>query len=480
MKRLLPRSLPGWILLVVVVALTVGQVTTLIIASREISETSHSLELYRLAERTAGLVKLASGAKPSERQPVLSGLVDSNLAIYTGQQPIVQRAIETDEELAEFEKLMLARLQPRFGIRDARIIERSSLRNGFTSPSSVSAASLGDGSVAKELSSVASDFAQSGSYAVSIQLQDGSWLNFSSSKSPEASLLTTNSLPLYMAVALALALLSLWAIRQLAAPYQRLEAAVREIGEDLYRPGLEESGFGDFRAAARAVNSMQRKLQQYVSDREYLAAALAHDLRTPITRMKLRCELLGKARDKSLLLADLSELERITQSVVDFATLNTIEENVERIDLVSLIDSVVDGSPRARIRFEQPTSGFLVVEARPTAVRRGLSNLVENAMRYADTANIQIAESETVVDIVVDDDGPGIPEEQLSNVVRPFYRLEDSRSRLTGGTGLGLAIVDEVARGHGGSLNLSNRTGGGLRAVLRLPRKSKLAGATAA
>jgi signal transduction histidine kinase len=195
--------------------------------------------------------------------------------------------------------------------------------------------------------------------------------------------------------------------------------------------------------------------------------------------MKLRCELLGKARDKSLLLADLSELERITQSVVDFATLNTIEENVERIDLVSLIDSVVDGSPRARIRFEQPTSGFLVVEARPTAVRRGLSNLVENAMRYADTANIQVAESETVVDIVVDDDGPGIPEEQLSNVVRPFYRLEDSRSRLTGGTGLGLAIVDEVARGHGGSLNLSNRTGGGLRAVLRLPRKSKLAGATA-
>jgi signal transduction histidine kinase len=141
---------------------------------------------------------------------------------------------------------------------------------------------------------------------------------------------------------------------------------------------------------------------------------------------------------------------------------------------------VVDGFPRTRINFEQPISGFLVVEARPTAVRRGISNLVENAMRYADTANVQIAESGTLVDIIVEDDGPGIPEEQLPNVVRPFYRLEDSRNRLTGGTGLGLAIVDEVARGHGGSLTLSNRIGGGLRAVLSLPKKSRLAAATAA
>jgi signal transduction histidine kinase len=225
---------------------------------------------------------------------------------------------------------------------------------------------------------------------------------------------------------------------------------------------------------------MQRKLQQYVSDREYLAAALAHDLRTPITRMKLRCELLGKTRNKSLLLTDLSELERITQSVVDFATLNTVEENVEQIDLVSLVDVIVDGFPRARISFEQPASGFLVVEAKPTAVRRGISNLIENAMRYADTAAVRIIETGEMVDIVVEDDGPGIPEEQLLNVVRPFYRLEDSRNRLTGGTGLGLAIVDEVARGHGGSLTLSNRSGEGLRAVLSLPKRSKLAAATAA
>jgi signal transduction histidine kinase len=350
----------------------------------------------------------------------------------------------------------------------------------LTSPSNVNASTPSDGSVAKELSSVASDFAQSGNYLVSIQLQDGSWLNFSSSKSPEASLLTTNSLPLYMAVALGLALLSLWAIRQLAAPYQMLETAVREIGEDLYRPGLEESGFGDFRAAARAVNSMQRKLQQYVSDREYLAAALAHDLRTPITRMKLRCELLGKTRNRSLLLTDLSELERITQSVVDFATLNTVEENVERIDLVSLVESVIDGFPRRRISFEQPAIGFLVAEAKPTAVRRGISNLIENAMRYADTADVRITEAGEMVDIVVEDDGPGIPENQLQYVIRPFYRLDDSRNRLTGGTGLGLAIVDEVARGHGGSLTLSNRSEGGLMAVLSLPKRSRIATATAA
>lgn len=480
MRRLLPRSLPGWILLVVVAALTAGQVTTLIIASREISETSHSLELYRLAERTAGLVKLASGAEPSQRQAVLSDLTDANLAIFMGRVPTVQRATEADEELAEFEKLMFARMQPRYGIRDARITERTSLRNRFTTLSSANVSNPDDGAVAKELSSVASDFAQTGDYVVSIQLQDGSWLNFSSSKSPEASLLTTNSLPLYMAVALFLALLSLWAIRQLAAPYQRLETAVREIGEDLHRPELEESGFGDFRAAARAVNSMQRKLQQYVADREYLAAALAHDLRTPITRMKLRCELLGKTRNKSLLLTDLSELERITQSVVDFATLNTVEENVERIDLVSLVESVIDGFPRNRISFEQQEMDFLVVEAKPTAVRRAISNLVGNAMRYANSAVVRIEETAEMVDLVVEDDGPGIPESQLQNVVRPFYRLEDSRNRLTGGTGLGLAIVDEVARGHSGFLSLGNRREGGLRAVLSLPRHSKSANATAA
>jgi signal transduction histidine kinase len=101
-------------------------------------------------------------------------------------------------------------------------------------------------------------------------------------------------------------------------------------------------------------------------------------------------------------------------------------------------------------------------------------------MRYANTADVRIIEAGEIVDIVVEDDGPGIPEEQLLNVVRPFYRLEDSRNRLTGGTGLGLAIVDEVARGHGGSLTLANRSGGGLRAVLSLPKRSKLAAATAA
>jgi signal transduction histidine kinase len=329
LKRFLPRSLPGWILLVVVAALTAGQVTTLVIASREIAETSHSLELYRLAERTAALVKVAWGMEASERQGALDGLADSNLTVFMARAPTIQRAGETTEELTEFENLLLTRLQ-RYSVRQVRVLENASFNARLISSRSDTASGPSSGPVEKELSDVASDFPQSGNYVASIELQDGSWLNFSSSKSPQASLLTTNSLPLYLGAVLGLALLSLWAIRQLAGPYQMLETAVRKLGDDLYQPQLDERGFGDFRAAARAVNAMQAKLQRYVSDRECLAAALAHDLRTPITRMKLRCELLGKTKSKSLLLSDLSELEKITQSVVDFATLNTVGRGSHR------------------------------------------------------------------------------------------------------------------------------------------------------
>ncbi len=466
MKRIFSQSLPVWILLIVVAGLLAAQAATLFIAARGISDTGRSFDLFRLGERTVALSNAYTAAAPEVRRTFLSELANPSLTIAVSDKPAVEAAIPADDELAELEDILVGKLT-RNGISDVRIREETPSDIEHLPASHASGASGEQGNVEAQLSRAASNLGRSGKFLVSVQFNDGQWLNFATPVTPDPPVLTSENMPLYGGAALAIIVLALWAISQLTRPYAALARAVKAIGDDLNRPPLAETGSGEVRATARAVNWMQRKLQDYVAEREHLAAALAHDLRTPVTRLRLRFEL-SRRKDAASLIADLAEIEAIIQSVIDFASHERRDEPEERIDLVSLVESVCDDFPQAHI---DPVSvqSRIICSGRPVALKRCLANLLDNAIKYGKRATVAMTVGAETVDVDIEDEGQGIPEGEIENVFTPFHRVEASRNRNTGGIGLGLAIARSIARAHAGDVRIHNRPGSGMRVTLSLP-----------
>jgi signal transduction histidine kinase len=215
---------------------------------------------------------------------------------------------------------------------------------------------------------------------------------------------------------------------------------------------------------------MQARLKRYISDRARVLAAVSHDLKTPLTHIRLRTDLLDDEELRDKLQGDLDEMERMVSATLDFMRGTESREPSQTLDLVALLESVRDDARDAGWEVELEGGLRQPVQGRPLALKRSLRNLVENAVRYGERARIRVEDEGQQIRITVLDDGPGIPEVMLEQVFDPFFRLESSRARHTGGTGLGLGIARNIARAHGGDLVLSNRPEGGLNAQLVLPR----------
>ena len=220
----------------------------------------------------------------------------------------------------------------------------------------------------------------------------------------------------------------------------------------------------------RAFNLMRARLDRYVRDRTAMLAAVSHDLRTPITSLRLHAEFVEDAETKTKILAALDEMQRMTEDALAFIREDMQREETRTVDLPALVDSVAADLAELGHDIAVADSARVLAACRPAALRRALRNLLENAAGYGARATVRVEGDECAeVRIVVEDEGPGIPETELERVFEPFVRLEASRSRDTGGTGLGLAIARSIVRGHGGDIALENREGGGLRATLALP-----------
>ena len=468
MRRFLPKALPGWILFILIFGLLAWQVATFTIVSLDRAANDDIRELYRLNERALSVVRLLSTTQQkNERNEIALALSNSNYALTITDTPVVASAISTDDALAEVEDVLIGGLA-RYGVVDARVRRDAA---GFPRPGGAEATADPDaGDVELELLALAERFAESPKLTASIQFADGTWLNLTTATTPTDSILNRDSAPLYLLVAVLIVAITVWSIHRLTAPYRLMERAVVRIGSDLKSPQIEESGSREFRAAARAINTMQAKLREYVEDREHLAAALAHDLRTPLTRMRLRLEKMQRSPLRASLVQDLGEIESIARSVVDLTTLEVTDEAAERVDIVSLVYSIADGYPAVSFAGEPPRPRSLICQARPVALKRCIGNLLDNAIAYGKKAHLSLESSPGDIRLIIVDEGPGIPEEQLGEVLRPFVRVEKSRNRRTGGMGLGLTIASTIARGMGGEISLTNEPSGGLRTELRLPR----------
>jgi signal transduction histidine kinase len=270
------------------------------------------------------------------------------------------------------------------------------------------------------------------------------------------------------------AIMIFWATRQLMVPVRTLAEAAERLGRDVVNaPDLPETGPSEIVTAAVAFNTMASRIRRFVEDRTFLITAIGHDLRTPITRLKLRAEYMEDEEQRLKMLADLDEMESMVAATLAFGRDVATSEAVARIDLVSLVrtilDEAADGAPDQADKLAYDGPEHMPVLARPLSLKRAVMNLVANALKYGDAARVKLQRNAQNVQIDIDDNGPGIPTADAEAVFEPFRRLETSRNRETGGSGLGLSIARNIVRAHGGDILLRNLPGGGLRASVTLP-----------
>ena len=278
-------------------------------------------------------------------------------------------------------------------------------------------------------------------------------------------------LPMVLLGQLALLIGCTWlAVRIAVGPLTRLAQAVETLDPNAHSVRLDEKGPTEVVHAAKAFNAMQDRIAAYLKERMQLLAAISHDLQTPITRMKLRAEFMDEGIERDKLWSDLSEMEHLVREGVAYArSIHGATEASCRISLDAFLDSLVFDYQDTGKDVQLSGKNAAVIDTRPHALRRVLINLVDNALKFGGAAQIQVQPADNgQLAIQVLDRGPGISEQELAEVLKPFYRVESSRNRETGGTGLGLAIAQQLAIAMGGSLTLSNRDGGGLCAELRL------------
>lgn len=272
-----------------------------------------------------------------------------------------------------------------------------------------------------------------------------------------------------VAVAIAAWVAAIW----LSKPIKRLALAAEELGKNLNSPSIDETtGPSEVRQASKVFNQMQARLILQMEERNRFLAAVSHDLRTPLTRLKLRAEIIADTELRSDVQSDINEMTAIIDTTLDYLRGEERPEASCLLDISALVHSIAEDANESGSVISVSGSA-LPTRLQPIAIRRCLNNLIENALRYGERAAITISETEDNVVIAIHDAGKGIPEDKLEAVFAPFYRLEDSRNRHTGGVGLGLSIARDMAARQGGSISLKNSPEGGLIATLTLAKSKR-------
>ena len=306
-------------------------------------------------------------------------------------------------------------------------------------------------------------------YFMSVQLKDASWLVFRAHRTwgltqPERwtvfLILSTLSIAVVCAIA----------TRRFVRPLKEFAAAVRRFGVNPQTPALPESGPQEFRDMTRAFNTMQAQIQKFVAYRTMMLAAISHDLRTPLTRIRLRGELIDDEVQQAKLFKDVDEMQTMVDGALAFFRGDADEEATTTFDLAGVLQTIANDYADQGIDVGYVGPAHADYCGRPFGLKRALTNLVDNAVKYATPPEIQLSCQEKVVTIAVRDDGPGIPPDALPRVFAPFFRVDRSRNRATGGVGLGLTAAQAIISGHGGDITLCNQSAGGLEALVTLPR----------
>lgn len=306
-------------------------------------------------------------------------------------------------------------------------------------------------------------------YAVLIQLADDSWVEFSVASRSWGLKEWMRNLIIIGLILLSTFIVALIATRHLATPLERFAEGARRFGVDFRAPPIPVVGPHEIRQAILAFNAMQAQLQHFVQDRTQMLAAISHDLRAPLTRMRLRGEFIDDAEQQSRLFRDVDEMQAMVNSALEFFRDEARLEHATAFDLAELLHTVVDDFKDAGTEVSFEGAPRFVYMGRPIGIKRALVNLIDNASKYGSEPGVQLKAFMDRVEIRVHDRGPGIAPQFHEQVFAPFFRIEGSRNKHTGGVGLGLSAARATVLEHGGTLTLRNRRGGGLEVKVSLP-----------
>lgn len=316
---------------------------------------------------------------------------------------------------------------------------------------------------------LAADLPIPGNFAMYLVLADGTGLRIAPvrERSPLEPLL--HAALWLISVGCMVAALSIWAGRRLTVPIEHLKRAASDFGVNPAATPAPEAGPHELRVIARTMNEMRERLRRFVRDRTMLVAAISHDLRTPLTRLRLRVEFLPESDLQQELMHDITQMEAMISETLQFAADDARQEAARPTDLGALIESVCADLSDTGREVTCRVEGGAVLNCQAIALRRALTNLVDNAVTHGQRADVSFRRSGNSAVIRIEDQGPGVPDSEFENVFTPFYRLERSRSRETGGAGLGLAVARNIVRGHGGDITLANAIRRGLIVTVTLP-----------
>lgn len=457
--RLWPRTLAWQLVLLLLAALVVSQAVTFAILHDERRGMVEALAREQVLERAAALVRLADAtAGEAERRRALRALSTNQLRFWLGQEPLVDAAegqagrhlSRQLENLMEDGRRLEVRVAPgeilRRPIGPQLWHDRWRRAEQGEPPESLPASGL----------------------LLAIRLDAGLWLNAAMLLPPPRPDFGFAPLVALLAAAIAVSLVTVFWLRRLTRPLGELAAAADAVGRG--EPvTLKARGPLEIHRTANAFNAMQERIARSMTDRTRLLAAISHDLRTPITTLKLRAEMIDDEALRGRMLETLDEMQTLTEAALLLARDTTTEEATRPVDLVALVESIAGDFADQGLDVTVKPADPVTLRCRKLALTRAIRNLVENALRYGGNAEIGIEADAGTVLVTIDDTGPGIPEAMLERAFEPFFRLEASRSPETGGSGLGLAIARALVRAHGGDIKLENRPAGGLRATVHLP-----------
>lgn len=474
MKRLLPKTLFGQTVLILLLGIGLTLLAGNWIYSTARQEAVRAVGAMASAERIINVSRLV-GEVPSEwRQRLITGSNDAAFRVSLSlQRPAISRDgadSQAGDAIAEFLRAALPSSQISVSVTTTDGLRMGpgfhhgpgpGFGPGFHGPP-------GAGPMQGPFARAAMSWR---GLQAAIQLADGQWLSFSTSLPESGPAMSPWLMFTLLVMATMIALVSALAARRMTAPLGVLAEAAERLGRNVDAAPLVRSGSVEMARASDAFNQMQFRLRRLIENRTLMLAAISHDLRTQLTLLRLRTEGSEEWPERDRILKTIADMEDMLTATLSFARDEAASETRKRVDVSALLTSIVDDMADAGLPVSPDhVDDAIVIECKPIALKRALTNLIDNAVKYGTTARVTMRAEVDMVAFTVDDDGPGIPEDQLSRVLQPFYRLEESRNQDTGGIGLGLAIAAAIAEGHGGELTLANRPDRGLRATIRIPR----------
>ena len=464
---ILPKSLFGRLVLVLLIGLILAQSLSAYFLLHDRGQTLYQAIQENLITRTSAITQLLNSAPANKREQFLPLFSSPELSIKLSNEPV--ETSDGNSESAFVSKVVSQKLiknlpagmqvlvtvdgnvmEPRF----PEMHRRHMMQNQSGPP-------WGKGFGPHVMARFV---------LIQVQLEDKSWVIFERGIPEETFVWPIKILIVLSILLVSVILISLFAVKTITRPLQKLRLAAEGLGKNIQQDPLNETGPAEVKETAKAFNTMQQRLKSYIEDKAQILAAVSHDLKTPLTRMRLRADLLEDEQLRDKTLKDLGDMEKMVTATLEFMRGSESKEKSQNIDLMALLESIQEDFRDLGSQVDLTGTLNSSYTGKPLLLKRCFNNLIDNGIRYGEKVHINVEDENSRITIQICDNGPGIPEELHQKIFDPFFRLEGSRAQHTGGTGLGLGIARNIARAHGGDISLSNQETRGLCVTLKLPR----------